>query len=726
MSNDVLTTNTASAELEVKEAFKALESFVAVYDPIALLSQLTLTFLFFPENEFQSEMSDVFVWQRYIELVAGILLIRPNPAENPAAVDGTTLMQLEKLLERYYNGISKWLMFETPQSPEAPERDLLLAEVKIESLYVRGEAYPHQFHSFARDLYGPHDEWFRKRYGFTIAEAIKLAESICDEYERRCNDSHKHAREEAGREAEELIRDNRASPDERRELEVRIGCALHFGQADTLLAFTAKELAEFSRIPNEICDRFLARMAQKFGHRNPDFPDTFTDTAMAPWDYNTLNERPIVTRGDGKYWVFVSPLLHSALFNTFYFDLMDDDSYRPVFEKARGDYVENRTAESLRRVFPPATTLLNPVNAKGEELADVMVLHDHKILLVQCKSKPLTYHARIGANFDALRSDMRKAIADAFQQGVKARDYLKRNEIATFTAKGIQFALDMSQVNEIYLVSVTGMPFQTLAARLANTNTALGLFPDMRYPWSLSLGDLEVVTQVLGTPAEFIHYVQRRRKVEATPFRLHADEMDYLGFYLSHGIDFADDQFKGMDAVGLSGFSDEIDRWVYEKFQLCHDVAPPRPPMPEGFSNFLEDVEGTCDEYRTDCAVALLSLGSAGRKQFMDMVEQTRMRSKQDGELHSLSLVLKGGRRGLSFLSLDANGDRTALFMQTAAFALMKKYQTNCDEWIGFGCDVTSAKAIDVAFFASYMWTRDEQVERLVKDTLRPGHRIEA
>lgn len=43
---------------EARRAFEELEAFVAAYDPISLLTQLTLKFLFIPE-EFQGEASDV-------------------------------------------------------------------------------------------------------------------------------------------------------------------------------------------------------------------------------------------------------------------------------------------------------------------------------------------------------------------------------------------------------------------------------------------------------------------------------------------------------------------------------------------------------------------------------------------------------------------------------------------------------------------------------------------
>jgi hypothetical protein len=710
---------------ELQQAFDELEAFVAAYDPISLLSQLTLTFLFVPADEFQGEASDVVTWQRRIEFFAAFVLVRPYPSERTATVDGMVLERVEKLLERYFTEVDRQMFSEAVLRPGGTsEKDMVLAQAKIHSLYVRGDAYPHQFYAFAQDLYGRHDAWFREHLGFTIAEGVKLSKAIDRECGERFNRSLEQARTEAHRKADELIANQQATEDQRSDLESRIGCALHFGQAESLLAFTPAELSRFSDVPTQTSECFLRRMSQEFGYRNPSFPAAFMNSAAAAWDYNTLNERPIVRR-DGKYWLFVGPLLRSALFTTFYFDLLNDGAYWPTFEKARGNYLERKTAECLRRVFPREMTLLNPLYRNGEEMADAMVLHDHKILLFQCKSKALTYRARIGADFDVLRDDVRKAIAGSFQQSVRARDYLQANKQAEFAVGEKRFALDMDQVNGLYLVSVTSMPFQTLAARLANTNSALELFPRKEYPWSLSLGDLDVVTQVLSSPAQFLHYVLRRRQVEGTPFHVHADEMDYLGFYLWHGMRFDINDFEGMDDVGLSGFSDDIDRWVYEKFERGQDISPPQPPKVEGFSDFLADVERTGDDYATDCALALLDLSREGRKRFMEMVVQAKERSRQDKALHSFSIVLKDGKRGLSFLSFNANADRICLFEQAAAFAMMKKYESRCDEWSGFGWDIASTRAVDVAFFVSAPWAHDAQIERLVKDKLRSGRRVD-
>jgi hypothetical protein len=147
--------------------------------------------------------------------------------------------------------------------------------------------------------------------------------------------------------------------------------------------------------------------------------------------------------------------------------------------------------------------------------------------------------------------------------------------------------------------------------------------------------------------------------------------------------------------------------------------------MPNGFSDFLADVERARNDYAINCALSLLDLGTQGRTRFMELVGQTKERSRQDKSLHSFSAVLKDGRCGHSFLSYNAAGDYMQLFSQTAAFAMLKKYQSKCDQWVGFGWDLTSARMVNVAFFVSQPWSYDERMEQLVRDKLKPGQRIE-
>ncbi len=354
---------------ELKEAFDELGAFISNYEPIALLSQLTATFLFFPEDEFQGEASDIVKWQRRIELLAGYFVVRPYPLGRTSAVDGEALGRVEKLVDQYLAAAAQGIMAEGSKAGKKNDEYELLAQAKIESLYVRGDAYPHQFYVFAQELYAPHDAWFREHYGFSIADGVNLAQAIFRMYRDRFTYSLQSARERAREFVDNMVARGEVAGKERKDAETQVWCALHCGRFEEMFGFTAEDLSQFSNFQIETCRSFLARMSQQFGYRNPKFPASFTDPATAPWDYNTLHERPIVERA-GKHWLFVPPLLPVAIFTTFYFDLMQDCGYRSTFEKARGKFVEYKTAEYLRRVFPAWAVVLNPTTPKGEELTD--------------------------------------------------------------------------------------------------------------------------------------------------------------------------------------------------------------------------------------------------------------------------------------------------------------------------------------------------------------------
>ena len=538
MPND----NSLSEPRNPQLAFEAFKSFVAQFDPIDLLSQLTLTFLFAPET-FIGEASPVRLWARWIEFTAGYLATRPIGDERYAAFNGASIDSFEMVVKQYFDSLPIHLLTDQPASGRRTPADRLLMSAKIESLYVRGDAYPHQFLEYAAELYGQHDQWFNTNLGFTIDDSIRIARSVPDELERRVNRSAAKARTDAPRRAEEFLQADEAKGLTRRELELSIACQLHFGVARQLLSFTVEEMAEISGVGIDRCAAFLKRMSQRFGYRNPLFPDTFVDATKAAWDYNCLDERPFLEH-DGRYWLFTNSMLPSVLFYTFYFDLMADGAYRSTFETSRGVFVELKVKDYAARVFPKEAVLLNPDYPNGDEFSDVAVLYDGKVLIFQCKAKGFARSARIGEDFARLRADMQAGIRAAFDQALRARKYIHESEEAILRAEGAELHIDTKQITDIYLINVTLMPFHALTTRFENIEDALGLFPEKEYPLSLSVGNLDIVSQLLDSPAKFLHYVNRRLNIEKTAFDLQADELDLLGFYLAQGMYFTSEEFR--------------------------------------------------------------------------------------------------------------------------------------------------------------------------------------
>lgn len=705
-------------------AFEEFKTYLQKFDPIELLCQLTMTFLFTPEG-FQGEASDTRRWARWIEFAAGYLATVPPSSEPYQTFNGAHIDEFERLILQYFNSFLYQAFNRPPDTAKWTPSERVLESAKTYSLWVRGDAFPHQFFEYSQELYGEHDDWFRANLGFTIKEAVRIFLAVTGELDRRFNESAAGARANAPAESDKYWEEAKAAGLTRKELETRIAIHLHYGNGATLLRFTTEQISELSGLPIAVCRAFLQRMSQPFGYRNPKFTNTFSDPLKAPWDYNTVDERPFIER-DGFYWLFTNPMVPSVLFHTFFFDLMNDRSYSPRFEKARGQFVERKVREYMSRIFPERMILMNPDYPDGNELSDVAVLHDGKILIFQCKAKGLTRDARIGADFSRLRADMHAAIRSAFDQAVRARKYIRSTDMPALKVGPLQLQIDGSAITDIYLINVTLMPFLIFATRFENIEEALGLFPEKEYPFSTSLGDLDIITQLLTSPAMFLHYIERRLALEKTTFGVDADEMDLLAFYFSQGMYFSSKEFSNISDLSLSGFSDEIDEYVYKKHDAHEDVKPPAAPVPEGFSELIAGIEGLSSLHRTDAALALLDMSGPSRKKFLDMMENAKDSTRRTRSGHSFSMGGSPERsRGFSFITAVGEKTDSAIFQQAMSFALLKKYAEKSDEWFGFGWHKDSNRIIDVAISLKFPWEEDEQMKDLAKRFLKPGKRID-
>ena len=164
-------------EMTPEQAFDKLEEALSGHDPLDLLTQSSLTYLFVPASEFKGEAADTHRRARQIEFLAGLLLTRPYPTGSESSVTGRTVELVIAAVDRYFHAVSLQLVQDTNfSSLSDPAR--ILFDAKIYSLHVRGEAYPHQLFEWAVSQYGEHDDWFRTTLGFTIAEAITIAKAI--------------------------------------------------------------------------------------------------------------------------------------------------------------------------------------------------------------------------------------------------------------------------------------------------------------------------------------------------------------------------------------------------------------------------------------------------------------------------------------------------------------------------------------------------------------------
>lgn len=699
-------------------SFLKLKHFVNKFDSVGLLSQLSLTFLIKREGEFVTEGSEAINWARWLEFLTGLLLGKKRNQNSNKVIIGQDIERIEKLLKDYFASINMFIIISGIRNKNNKS---IITSVKLFSLYVRGESYPFLLYQMGLDLYSKFDSWFLKNLGFTIEDAIKISKSIKSFVEERINNEKQNRRQEAKKIVDELLNAGELSEEKIDETEMAIWCSLYFGKSEEIISFSISEISEFSGIEIKVCENFFSRLSQDFGYRNKNFKNTFTNPYKAPWDYNTLNEKPII-RFNETYFIPVMSLVPEVLVNTFYFDLLQDKEYwTKTGEKIYGRWLEERTAKCLLKVFPQSSVFKNPYDDKGKELTDVIILYDRKVFIIQCKTKRLLYESKIGIDFKKLKSDLYKGIKSSFKQAVNAKDYIFNQKFPKLVIQEGEIIIDREQISTIFLMSVTFYGFQNITTRLANYDDSLNLSIDNQFPWAISLFDLEILCEILDKPWLFIHYAQRRIQLEKTLFNIDADEIDMLGVYLSQGMYFEDDDFKDISTASFSGFSNSIDEYYFRKFEELKTPKKPAIYLSKYESKFLETINGLDSPYKTDCIMSFLDMAGESRRDILEKFENLKKQTRKDGQLHSISTVMDDGKVGLSFITMDSKRNRDDVFQQLFAFSSMKKYQERCIEWVGIGWCLHSLRLVDMAIYLNEVETYDPVKEEISQTILKPG-----
>ncbi len=671
------------------DTFEKLKRSMDGHNPLSILAHLTNRFLFIRSDEFQEESAEVHLHHGYIEFLTGLLVSRPFLSSDLREL---TVAQCDEIWERlkdYYLAVGRDLAADRLRKDD-PLHSLEF-DAKNYSLTVRGEAYPHQLEQMATSLYEEHDEWFQKALGFTIREALTAFHAIGN-----------------------LLAWRRQQVRESTQ-DAELQSKLLNQYAEEIIGFNVEDLESASQLPRATCESVLRRLSQDFGYHNSEYPDTFLEAKKAPWDFNTLYEKPLVHHG-GRYFMFVPPLWRTALFKTFWFDLNDDKTYRKVFEAARGRWLENQVADRMRRVFGSDAVILNPKKAnKGrEELSDILVLHDRNILIIQCKSKGLRQDSKVGEDYGALLGDVRKAVVNAFDQGIAARDYLMATEEPLVLVEGGELRIVREFTTAIYLLTVTPLPLQFFTTRLANNPEVRDLFSGNEFPWAFSLPDLDTITEVLRSPIRFLHYAKQHVGIEEGDMSLHGDEMDLLGLYLSGHLVAGKPQFDGYDALSIPGVSGRVDEFVWKRYDQGLAVEPPQPPTSPEFQALLDDILSSRCSGATDCAIPLLNFSGNARTQLLDKIEEVKNKARSSGKMQRLTMILEDGELGLSYLAVGSSpDDPDNVARQLECSAVLQKYAERCPTWVALAADTASQRRVDLCMFLKRPWEADARLEKL-------------
>jgi hypothetical protein len=607
------------------------------------------------------------------------------------------------------------------------------------NLVVRNPGYSHHQIEILRNLYSfePVKNWMRSSLGFEIEDVISFVEAIekimngrISERRKQAIDSEKQLRREVrlfrkGKlkdgEYPEHVLSELAKLSEKemfRKIKYLLTTWIFFGLGTTF-SFTAEELAEKSGKSVDICKKFLRCFSIGFGEVPQDF--------MWPSPTHPLRLRPIVHH-NGRYLCPATALLLWGT-KTALEELLDPRSPRAVnkdgriWERYQKHRADNLVSEGVR--------LLSEILKHGESYQklkykfaedgqfkeydlDGLMLYDTCAFLVEGKAGRLTEPAQRGAA-DRMISDLKKLLVESHERAARAEKYISTSEEPVFQLPDRQtLKIDKSNLNTFFLVSLTLDPLDTFAPVLYQV-AELGIFGEGKLPWAVCLLDLKVIRELMEFPSQFMHYLNRRLRINELANTEAYDELDWLGYYFLEGLYFEDISKSGIDKFQLLSYTTAMDDYfMYQTGERVTPAPKPSQPMPELFKQIILELEDKHPLGYSEIICTLLDMDSRTRNRFTKWFERSRRKTKQDGKMHDFTFTLSDMDTGITVMTCrDLHPKEFESRLQS--YCQLKKYQLRRKRWVAIGSHVRLLGLVQFWGFAGAPWEYDAEMEELIK-----------
>jgi len=311
--------------------------------------------------------------------------------------------------------------------------------------------------------------------------------------------------------------------------------------------------------------------------------------------------------------------------------------------------------------------------------------------------------------------------------------FVNSNSLAVFKERKTRRELKVtrSKLRRIFKVSVTLQHLADFATQLANLK-ALNLFANSDYPFSVSLADLDIITQFCESPDAFLHYIERRLELQRSERNIMGDELNLFGTYLKTRLhpslfwERKSDDGKPFTLMWISDGCEVFDAWHDAKLGLRDDVPEIRLALPPQVKDLLVELRNRDDDGARWIAFALLNLSRNGADRLERLLSQIKEQDIQPGNMKSTSFVdealvavITVGRM------VETKHLRETLFATVSA----EQYRRKAKSAFGVAIELNdSFKPFDFACWTEGEWEYEPEMEHVLKMMpplkLWPGQRI--
>jgi hypothetical protein len=335
---------------------------------------------------------------------------------------------------------------------------------------------------------------------------------------------------------------------------------------------------------------------------------------------NPMRTHPLLVTGEGRFIMPHNVLTADAVKENLEDHLKGSSAWND-YVKHRGELLEQRVRKALERVLPGALyrdgfEYFVPANevelSSGDPSSytkrvegDHLAVLDDVAFIVEDKAVALSALSK-GGKTQRLRTDLTGIITKAAAQAGRLREVIERDEGVRIEGEGW---VDMSSVREIHTIAVSLDDLTSITTATAELVRA-GLLDYENIPWTVSLHDLELITELVDRPAEFLLYLRRRLNPNATVMFSASDELDLFlyfyeaGLYVEPDPDQVRQVFDWMGAPKtaerrryrqqvpsyVTSRTDALDSWYHGRRMLGSQFAPKPTMVTSPLADLIDDL----------------------------------------------------------------------------------------------------------------------------------------
>ena len=325
---------------------------------------------------------------------------------------------------------------------------------------------------------------------------------------------------------------------------------------------------------------------------------------------NPVWERPFIKLDDEAYFLALAGHIPHYISSLLEGLATEDPVLEQKYRARKAKYLEDEVERLFRSGFPDGKFYRGSMwddgqGDKGEN--DLTMVLGSVAIVVEAKSGSLSPPAQRGAP-KRLADTVRDLIVAPAKQASRFIRILEGTQgpNSFVTMSGSENKIDVSKVRYFLPLTVTMEQFGFVSNML---NLAESGFSDRKVselPQVVSLTDLMVIFDILGLQSEKVHYFFRRRELGAR-VRLHGYEMDVLAFYLDRGFNVGEVEFSGDSSIALLSTSKQLDPYFVGE-QLGVAVDKPGLRLTPWWTSVLQRLDAELSEDRLDAALVLLNV----------------------------------------------------------------------------------------------------------------------